>query len=37
MNVKSWVTHPIKESETGPIQVYGVAFGGSNALKTVDV
>lgn len=37
MTVKSWVTHPLKETAGGPVLIYGVAFGGSSALKSVDV
>lgn len=37
MTVKSWVTSPLKESAQGPVQIYGVAFGGSNAVKGVEV
>ena len=37
MSVKSWVTHPLKESDRGQVQIYGVAFGGINALKNVEV
>jgi DMSO/TMAO reductase YedYZ molybdopterin-dependent catalytic subunit len=37
MTVKSWITHPIKESAKGPVQIYGVAFGGTNPVKTVEV
>jgi DMSO/TMAO reductase YedYZ molybdopterin-dependent catalytic subunit len=37
MTVKSWVTHPLRQSAQGPVQIYGVAFGGSNAVKGVEV
>jgi DMSO/TMAO reductase YedYZ molybdopterin-dependent catalytic subunit len=37
MSVKSWVTHPLKESAQGPVQIYGVAFGGDKAVKGVEV
>ncbi len=37
MTVKSWITHPIKTSEKGPVQIYGVAFAGTNAVKGVEV
>lgn len=37
MSVKSWVTHPLKESAKGPVQIYGVAFDGMNPIKGVDV
>lgn len=37
MKVKSFVTHPLMEMETGRVQIYGVAFGGINALASVEV
>ena len=37
MKVKSWVTHPLEEAETGRVHVYGVAFGGINGLQKVEV
>lgn len=37
MKVKSWVTHPLEDKESGQIQIHGVAFGGINALESVDV
>jgi DMSO/TMAO reductase YedYZ molybdopterin-dependent catalytic subunit len=37
MSVKSWVTHPLREREDGPVQIYGVAFGGTQSLKGVEV
>lgn len=37
MTVKSWITHPLKASEKGPVQIYGVAFGGANPVKSVEV
>jgi DMSO/TMAO reductase YedYZ molybdopterin-dependent catalytic subunit len=37
MSVKSWVVNPLKETEQGPVQIYGVAFGGANPVKRVDV
>lgn len=37
MNVKSWVTHPLRQIRNGKVQVYGVAFGGESAIKTVEV
>jgi sulfite oxidase len=37
MPVKSWVTHPLRETEHGPVQVLGVAFGGSKGLRGVEV
>jgi DMSO/TMAO reductase YedYZ molybdopterin-dependent catalytic subunit len=37
MTVKSWVTNPLKETEKGPVQIYGVAFAGVNPVTRVDV
>ncbi|WP_372620706.1 sulfite oxidase [Falsiroseomonas sp.] len=37
MAVKSWVTHPLRETENGPVQILGVAFGGDKALRRVEV
>lgn len=37
MAVKSWVTHPLKDTAKGPVQIYGVAFGGANPVKSVEV
>jgi DMSO/TMAO reductase YedYZ molybdopterin-dependent catalytic subunit len=37
MPVKSWVTHPLAETDTGRVQIHGVAFGGINAVKGVEV
>jgi DMSO/TMAO reductase YedYZ molybdopterin-dependent catalytic subunit len=37
MAVKSWVTNPLKETAKGPVQIYGVAFGGASAVRRVDV
>ncbi|MGE0063235.1 MAG: sulfite oxidase [Xanthobacteraceae bacterium] len=37
MTVKSWVTHPLKDNAKGPTQIYGVAFGGDNPVKGVEV
>ncbi len=37
MKVKSWVTHPIMNNATGRVQIYGVAFGGTNPVERVDV
>jgi DMSO/TMAO reductase YedYZ molybdopterin-dependent catalytic subunit len=37
MTVKSWVTNPLKETDKGPVQIYGVAFAGVNPVKRVDV
>jgi DMSO/TMAO reductase YedYZ molybdopterin-dependent catalytic subunit len=37
MAVKSWVTHPLKETAQGPVLIYGVAFAGKRAIRGVDV
>ncbi|MFC4353380.1 sulfite oxidase [Fodinicurvata halophila] len=37
MQVKSWVTHPLKDSESGRVQIYGVAFGGDKPVEKVEV
>lgn len=37
MKVKSWVTHPLKDHESGRVQVYGVAFGGNHPVDKVEV
>ncbi len=37
MNVKSWVTHPLMDAESGRVQIYGVAFGGVNPVEKVEV
>ncbi|UUP18122.1 sulfite oxidase [Nitratireductor thuwali] len=37
MKVKSWVTRPLAEAGTGRVQIHGVAFGGFNALDSVEV
>jgi hypothetical protein len=37
MKVKSWVTHPLKDANTGRVQIHGVAFGGINAVAKVEV
>jgi DMSO/TMAO reductase YedYZ molybdopterin-dependent catalytic subunit len=37
MKVKSWVTHPLMDIDTGRVQIHGVAFGGSNAAQKVEV
>jgi DMSO/TMAO reductase YedYZ molybdopterin-dependent catalytic subunit len=37
MKVKSWVTHPLADAQSGKLQINGVAFGGINALKGVEV
>ncbi|MGM0561498.1 MAG: sulfite oxidase [Pseudomonadota bacterium] len=37
MQVKSWVTHPLKDHNSGRTQIYGVAFGGTNSVDKVEV
>jgi DMSO/TMAO reductase YedYZ molybdopterin-dependent catalytic subunit len=37
MKVKSWVTHPLMDTETGRVQIYGVAFAGVNPVEKVEV
>lgn len=37
MAVKSWITQPLRETEDGPVQILGVAFGGMQALRRVEV
>lgn len=37
MNVKSWVTTPLERGTLGRNFIYGVAFGGAQALDRVDV
>jgi DMSO/TMAO reductase YedYZ molybdopterin-dependent catalytic subunit len=37
MKVKSWITHPLKEAETGQVHIYGVAFGGTYPVDKVEV
>jgi sulfite oxidase len=37
MKVKSWVTHPLMDAESGRVQIYGVAFGGVNPVEKVEV
>jgi DMSO/TMAO reductase YedYZ molybdopterin-dependent catalytic subunit len=37
MKVKSWVTHPLADVQTGRVQIHGVAFGGINAVQGVEV
>ena len=37
MNVKSWITGPLMDAETGKVQVHGVAMGGVSALEKVEV
>ncbi|GLS41493.1 sulfite oxidase [Mesorhizobium tianshanense] len=35
--VKSWVTAPLEDSKAGSVQITGVAFGGMNAVASVEV
>jgi DMSO/TMAO reductase YedYZ molybdopterin-dependent catalytic subunit len=37
MKVKSWVTHPLMDRESGRVQIHGVAFGGMNPVEKVEV
>ncbi|MFP3921786.1 MAG: sulfite oxidase, partial [Dichotomicrobium sp.] len=37
MQVKSWISHPIMDTESGKVQIYGVAFSGSNPVEKVEV
>lgn len=37
MKVKSWITHPLMDTESGRVQIYGVAFGGVNPVEKVEV
>jgi sulfite oxidase len=37
MKVKSWVTNPLMDAASGKVQIHGVAFGGINALESVEV
>jgi DMSO/TMAO reductase YedYZ molybdopterin-dependent catalytic subunit len=37
MNVKSWVTSPLQQAKTGRTLIQGVAFGGAQAVKGVEV
>ncbi|HEX2257810.1 MAG TPA: sulfite oxidase [Afifellaceae bacterium] len=37
MKVKSWVTHPLMDAESGRVQIYGVAFAGVNPVEMVEV
>ncbi|MGF1553594.1 MAG: sulfite oxidase [Paracoccaceae bacterium] len=37
MPVKSWVTHPLRETSGGRVLVYGVAMGGTEPLARVEV
>lgn len=37
MKVKSWVAHPLMDAQSGRVMIYGVAFGGVNAVDKVEV
>ena len=37
MQVKSWVTEPLMDAASGRVLIQGVAFGGENALASVEV
>lgn len=37
MNVKSWITQPLKQVQAGPVAIQGVAFGGAKEVKGVEV
>lgn len=37
MKVKSWVIHPLMNTDTGQVHIYGVAFGGTSPIETVEV
>lgn len=37
MEVKSWIVTPLEKVKTGPVQIAGVAFGGMNPVKSVEV
>lgn len=37
MKVKSWISHPVMDTASGKVQVYGVAFGGTNPAAKVEV
>ena len=37
MPVKSWVTHPLMDAESGQVQIWGVAMGGTEELAGVEV
>lgn len=37
MSVKSWINTPSAEAKAGVVQIHGVAFGGRNAVKQVEV
>lgn len=37
MNVKSWITQPLKQTKAGIVRIQGVALGGTRELKSVEV
>jgi sulfite oxidase len=37
MSVKSWVTSPLADGKAGPVTVSGIAFGGVDAVRGVEV
>lgn len=37
MKVKSWVTHPLMDVESGRVMIHGVAFGGIDPVEKVEV
>ena len=37
MNVKSWITGPLEGAPAGMVQITGLAFGGINAVESVEV
>jgi sulfite oxidase len=37
MNVKSFITHPLRTSPQGAVLIYGVAFAGKSGVKGVEV
>lgn len=37
MPVKSWVTHPLMDAESGRVMIHGVAFGGMSTVDKVEV
>ncbi|MFD2740049.1 sulfite oxidase [Sulfitobacter aestuarii] len=37
MPVKSWITGPLRDAETGRVQIHGVAMGGTEELEKVEV
>ncbi len=37
MNVKSWITSPMKKAKSGSVVISGVAFGGTSSVSGVEV